>query len=240
MQKKKKIAVIVLNYNYGRFLHQCLTSLRLQTRQPDEVIILDDCSDIEEYMEVEKFCTEDFPDYDLIRHPVNLGTSSNMTFGLEWLKLKKSPPDYVMFLGADNWLHPDYIDRTSEVLNVYRDVGIAYTDVYAVGPRAPEVSKKSAWWKGERKGNYYIWRYPEFNTLKAAQNRLGRGNFIHGSSLFRFRIVQDGAFVPSLNRFEDWRFWQQAVIVHQWMPIKVKESLLYYRQHSKNQRNFNG
>jgi len=39
-----KLSVVVLNYNYGRYLHECLAPILEQTMPDFELIIIDDCS----------------------------------------------------------------------------------------------------------------------------------------------------------------------------------------------------
>jgi hypothetical protein len=171
----------------------------------------------------------------------------------EGLKLAVSvlhKPGYLMFLGADNFLHEDYLSKTAGLLDAAPGVGVVYTDVVVFGAVADERSRHSTWWRNrkmftdEKLGLYNcpIWEFLHFNSQNGGQMQLRETlkvrNFIHGSSLFRRQIVDQGVRMRTdLERAEDWDFWKQAILAYSWGAMGVEEPLLFYRQHSDQQRN---
>jgi glycosyltransferase involved in cell wall biosynthesis len=99
------ITVVVPNYNHAKYLEQSLSSIAAQTRQPDQVIIIDDASTDNSVEIIERFLVR-YPDWQLIRNETNRG----VIFGLN-LGLNMTTAGWVTFLAADDALHPDYLDK---------------------------------------------------------------------------------------------------------------------------------
>lgn len=88
------LSVIINNYNYGRFLRQCIDSVLNQTLPADEVIVADDGStdDSREIM-------ESYGDRIVAVYKANGGQASAMNAGFA-----VSSGDWVWFVDADDWL----------------------------------------------------------------------------------------------------------------------------------------
>lgn len=116
-------AVIIPCYNYGRFLGECLESVRAQTRPPDEVLVVDDGS------------TDDTRDvcarFEGVRYQwkPNGGPSSARNFGIV-----NCSSAHMVFLDADDRLRSDAIEV---LMSALREVG---TPVGAVAARAETFS----------------------------------------------------------------------------------------------------
>lgn len=232
---KSKISVIILNYNYGKFLTKCVESVLEQTRLADEIIIMDDCSN-DDSINILKPLTEKKSKINYVLNNINLGTPGNCNKGLSI-----ATGDYVMMLGADNWLDHSYLEKTAKVLDEIPFAGIVYTYTYCCGIRANELGPNSQWFNGtlakDNEGNnLYVWAYPDFDHLKQYQDKIVSGNFIHGSAMFRRKFYTDGIRYKEVERAEDWHFWKD-IIAKGHLPWLIKEPLLYYRQHSAEQRN---
>lgn len=247
------ITVIVLNYNYEEFLKECLDSLLEQKRRPTDIVIMDDHSTLPPGDLVKDFTGKAaFHGVDVIyqRNEKNLGTPGNMNEGLKLAMGRDHKPGYLMFLGADNFLHEEYLSKTAALLDVKPGIGVVYTDAVAFGQMAEERSRHSTWFRNRKTytnedwGLYDcpIWEFLHFNSQNGGQMQLRvtlkARNFIHGSSLFRRQIVDQGARMRTdLERAEDWDFWKQAILSYSWGAMGVEEPLLFYRQHSSEQRN---
>lgn len=100
------ISIIINNYNYAKFLTQCVESALAQTHPDVEVVVVDDAS------------TDGSPD--LIRafgdrvvtvlQPVNSGQAAAMNAGFA-----ASQGRIIMFLDADDYLYPSAADAVSQV-----------------------------------------------------------------------------------------------------------------------------
>lgn len=243
MGEQGTVSVIVLCYNYGRFLRECINSVNAQTRKPMEILIMDDCSTDDTEKVAHTFLKRKKIPVHYHRADKNMGTPAMCNRGLALAR-----GQYVMMLGADNILHPEYVEKTAHELDVgIKGLGIVYTNTYAFGSKAKGRSKGMAWYTGEKEkhdklGMLYLWAYPSFgqyNDYPKYRKRLEHGNFIHGSALYRRQIFLNGLMYQNVDKYEDFYFWKAAV-GRGWHIKHVPEALLFYRQHSGEQRNVKG
>lgn len=230
---KAKTAVIIPCFNYGSFLIEAIESVLRQTRPADEILISDDCS-TDNTWEIAKDYQRKYPGIiRLNRNETNLGIVShfNKAVGL-------TTSEYVCFLGADNRFRSDYIERTSQLLDSNDELGIAYTDFALFGPYASLLYKR---FRKRRSGRviddyFHVIEFPDF-TPKTRDELLNKGNFIHGSSLFRRKAFEEaGGYEPRTEIPEDYNLFKR-IVQGGWLAARVPEALLEYRQHSRDQAN---
>jgi glycosyltransferase involved in cell wall biosynthesis len=101
-----KTSVIISTYNSPESLRKCLLSLRVQTRQPDEIIIADDGSGDETRRVVESF-ESDFPWLQHVWHE-DRGWSKPTILNLA---LAHVTSDYVIFCDGDCILRADFVEH---------------------------------------------------------------------------------------------------------------------------------
>lgn len=101
----QSVAIVVPNYNHAAYLPQSLASIAAQTHPPDEVLIIDDASTDNSLSVISKFIAR-HPNWQLIKHKVRLGVVAGQNEALRHLKT-----DWISFLGADDLLHPTYIEK---------------------------------------------------------------------------------------------------------------------------------
>jgi len=118
------VSVIVVNYNYGRFLIEAVESIIAQTYPNIELIIADDAStdDSASILDgIEVSC----PDAKIIRRTVNGGQSLASRQGFE-----ACSGEYVVFLDADDVLLPDFVATHVFVhLSIRIPVGFSSSDM---------------------------------------------------------------------------------------------------------------
>lgn len=117
-QEQISIAVVVPNYNHGRFLTESLSSIARQTRQPDEVVIIDDGSNDNSIEVVTSFLNE-HPTWRLIRHPERRGAVKRLNEGAAEVR-----SDWISFFGADDLLDPSYLEVAQEMAALYPHAGM--------------------------------------------------------------------------------------------------------------------
>lgn len=230
--KKASICVIIPSYNYGRFLPEAVNSVLKQTRPPDEILITDDCS---------KDNTQEIAlDY-VKRHPGLIKYNRNQkNLGIvkhfrKAVGLTKS--EYICFLGADNRMRSDFIEKTAYVLDQESKVAIAYTDFALFGKRAAvvyqDLPKK---WRGKIVQNYYyLINFPDFTT--STKKLLQTRNFIHGSSMYKRTAYESaGGYKTITDRPEDHNLFL-GIVSKGSGAKRVPEAVLEYRQHGKEQAN---
>jgi len=113
------VDVIVPCYNYGRFLRECIASIRTQDVGL-RVLIIDDASTDETQQVAAELVAED-PRIELITHRVNLGHITTYNEGLDW-----TTSDYVLLISADDLLVPGALRRACVFMDANPHVGFTY------------------------------------------------------------------------------------------------------------------
>ena len=96
------ISIIVPFYNAERFLYDCINSIKAQTYQDFEVILVDDGSTDGSLQVLEKCIAGDSRFY--IRHQENHGVSAARNVGIKYSK-----GDYLCFIDADDQVVSSYL-----------------------------------------------------------------------------------------------------------------------------------
>jgi glycosyltransferase involved in cell wall biosynthesis len=104
------ITVFIPNYNHAHLIAGALNSLVAQTRQPDEIIVVDDASTDRSLETIETFATR-LPQMRVLRNPKNLGVCATVNRAL-W----EAQSSHIACLSADDWLEPTFIERTTSVM----------------------------------------------------------------------------------------------------------------------------
>jgi len=200
------LTVIVASYRYGHLAAHCIESLLSQTKAPDKILFVDDgagdCTHLPAvYPEVEYILRED-----------NLGVVDNFQD-----MLMRVQTEYTMFLGADNWLRSDAVEKLLEH-NHLRDADIVTYEIMVTGE--------------------FKMGHPDAMFLDAIEDGdvRWRRNGHHGSIMYRTSIGQAAGYAAKAgheNTCEDWELWDRmlasgATVVH------LNEPLLYYRRHREN------
>jgi glycosyltransferase involved in cell wall biosynthesis len=231
--RDNKIACIIASYNYGDYLIEAVESVLRQTILPNEILISDDCSDDETQI-IAKTYVAKYPELiSYNRNDVNMGVVDHFN---KAISLTKS--EYVFFLGADNRILSNYIEESAKKLDQNVNVAIAYTDYAFFGSRAklaysnfPEDRKA-----GIVENTFYQICFPDFNDRNELVETLIKGNFIHGSSMFKRIAFDDVDGYIKTNTAEDYNLFRR-VVEKGWTAEKVKNTNLEYRQHSVGQVN---
>ena len=209
-----------------------MESVLRQTRPVDEIIISDDCSS-DNTAEIGQKYAEDHPGLiSFFRNSRNLGIVDNFNKAVDM-----ATGDYICVLGADNRLLRSYLEATSALLDADDRLAIAYTDFVLFGPRAyEELLIFRPDFKGEAKEKDFVISFPDFDQ-RAIKVLFKKGNFIHGSSLYRkTAFLQAGGYRQQLDTPEDYNLFQRMIKLG-WSAQRVPLPLLEYRQHSLNQAN---
>jgi glycosyltransferase involved in cell wall biosynthesis len=109
--------VVILSYNYGRYLRQCIESVLAQDYEPMEIVVVDDGSTDDSRAIIQSYSgrlTASFKQ--------NGGMVSTMNRGFEL-----SHGSVVVFLDADDFLLPDAVSAHMAAL---RDPGVVRSQIY--------------------------------------------------------------------------------------------------------------
>jgi glycosyltransferase involved in cell wall biosynthesis len=107
------LSVVLTSYNYARFLPAALEALAVQTRQPDELIVIDDHSSDDSVAAIKSFLDR-FAVARLVQNPSNLGTIANLNRGLELAR-----GAVVFFAAADDIAYPALLERGMGLLEAH-------------------------------------------------------------------------------------------------------------------------
>ncbi len=104
MKQSPLVSVIVTNYNYAKYVGQCIESAINQTYKPIEIVVINDGSTDNSDQVIKKY-TNKHPEIKYINQK-NQGANVIRNKGIRLAK-----GDYIFLLDADNWLNPDHIEK---------------------------------------------------------------------------------------------------------------------------------
>jgi len=114
-----QVSVLVPSYNYADKIADCIRSVLAQDHPSFELVISDDASTDESDAVIRSFRD---PRIVYERQPRNLGMVPN------WLRcVELSRGEYLLLLGADDYLKPTMLSRTSRVLDSAKDIAFCHT-----------------------------------------------------------------------------------------------------------------
>ena len=199
--------LVISSYTYGHLASHCIESILCQTTKYDKVWFVDD--GVGDCKHLPKL----YPNIEFIFREENMGVVANFDD-----MLHRVDTDYVMFLGADNWLRADTLESLKE--KSY-DIDIVTYDIIVTGELRDQIYKSYSVHCKDYYGDYY-W---------------SRERLHHGSMLYRTELAKMvGGYAHNLTSGrtdEDQNLWdkmikQSARVSH------VPKGLLYYRRHKEN------
>src|SRR5262245_2415435 len=132
------VSVVVTAYNYGEFVADCLRSVRAQTYDRFECIVVDDCSSDTTPAVVGTLLGEwQDPRFRCVRLPQNVGQ-----LGAQLQGFRESAGEFVVFLDADDLLFPPFIERHLHVhQNIETPVGFTSSNQWTISRDGQVLSK---------------------------------------------------------------------------------------------------
>ena len=118
-----KLSVCITAYNRATLLDRTLASLSSQTRQPDELIISDDCSPDNTTQIVEKWRTR-FPQLRYNRNPRNLNMPGNLNAAMSM-----ATGEYIANLHDADEFAPTLLEDWGKALDDYSSAGFVFCGV---------------------------------------------------------------------------------------------------------------
>ena len=199
------ITVVIASYRYGHLASHCIESLLSQTSSPAKILFVDDggldCAHLPAL----------YPDLEYILRPMNLGTVDNFQD-----MLARVTTEYVLFIGADNWLRSDAIELLSDA-----STDIVTYDIVVTGELKEEILSRVPGETRPYQGDLY-WDRQEQH---------------HGSMMYRTvfgqKIGYKKRYKNGRHPQEDWNLWDK--MLEQGATVaSLQEGLLFYRRHREN------
>ncbi|MEG5065133.1 FkbM family methyltransferase [Microcoleus sp. B3-A4] len=198
------VSVIIPCYNHATLLREAVESVVSQTYPNWECIIVNDGS-TDDTSNLGKYLIKLYPQKSLrLIDKANTGPADSRNVGVQ-----QSSGKFILFLDADDKLHPKFIEECVEILLAKPKVGFVYTDVQHFGANCDLVV------------------HGDFDA-----NRFLRDNQAPATSLFRREIYEQVGGLKQVMKLgcEDWEFWISAY-EKGWLGDRLPKPYLYYRQH---------
>jgi GT2 family glycosyltransferase len=177
------ISVIIPAFNAGSYLAEAIKSAWSQTRQPREVLVVDDGS------------TDGTPELAersgarVLRTSRNLGPAGARNTGI-----RAAEGDYVAFLDADDRWRPQHLAVTGEALDRYPDAVLACAGVTTFGDRSEDFSPNMPHGTPVRCEIELAVRNPVYQLTAVAR---------------RAALAQVGGYDETMRHAEDYDLWQR-------------------------------
>ncbi|ROI03801.1 glycosyltransferase [Kaistella haifensis] len=201
----KKITVVIASYKYGHLAAHCIESILSQTRIPDRILFVDDgIGDCNHLPKIYK-------NVEYVLRKKNLGTVHNFQDMLD-----RVDTELCLFVGADNWLRSDAIEKL-----LLTDADIVTYDIIVTGEIKDEIYEGFSEDMYNYQGDYY-WK----------RNGLHHGSMMYNVAKAKkigYKKLREGHAYTS----EDLNLWN-GMLADGATVEYIKEGLLYYRRHKEN------
>lgn len=199
------VSIIIPCYNYGKYVVEAIDSVLNNTYKRLEIIVVNDCSTDSYTNEVLSNLAK--PNTKVITHSENRGLPAARNTGIS-----ASSGKYIVTLDADDTIHPQFIEKTVQVLENRPEIGFVST--------------------GRRHfGNQNLTHVPPpYNFYKLLFTNIA-------SCTSTFRKVaweQVGGYKEDMREgYEDWEFWI-SLGEKGWIGHRIPDILFNYRKHGNS------
>lgn len=204
----RKVSVIIPCYNHGNYIQETVNSILTSTYPNIEIVIVNDGS-TDKY--TNKILVELSNKYDNIKV---ITTENQGTAGACKVAVENSTGDFILPMGSDDKIHPNYIEKAVEILNNNPNIGIVYCN---------------AEFFGEKVGP---WILPPFSI-----EQMKHGNCIFCAALYRKEDYdKTEGYHADMRYWEDYDLWLSLLELGLEV-YKLPEVYFYYRQTKKQKTN---
>ncbi len=213
------LSVTVLNYNYAKYLPECLDSILRQTMTDFELIVINDCSTDNSVSVIEPYLTD--PRVTLIDHKINKGYVASLIEGCD-----KSRGKYIAVISADDYaLDSRAFEMATKALDADDSISLCYAAWHQVDNDANIAHTR-------RGGNAsYVMR----GTEELPRMMMSSPVLHSGAMIRRSAYIEVGGY-NSNHRF--------SVDTNMWLSLcstgkvaYIDEPLYVYRAHDTNMTN---
>lgn len=211
-----EISVIIPNFNYGRYIEECITSVIKSDFDLNklEIIVVDDGSTDNSVSVVNRLITETAANIILIEKEFNSGQPQTRNIGIT-----HSKGNYLFFLDSDNYIKQNCLKQHFEFLSTHTDYSVAYAPIQ----RFDDVT-----------GEYLA----VFSNETYDPDKLARENYIDNMAMVRRDdFVEVGMFDENVIGWEDYELWLKLRNNNKKMFFIEGEPLSFYRVHDNSWSN---
>jgi len=217
MNENPLVSVIVLNYNAGELLLNCIESIKKSAYKNLEIIVVDNISTDKS----QKVCKEKYPDIKLIQNDENFGYCEGNNIGI-----REAEGDYIIILNPDTIVESNWIE---ELISAYNKFG---EGLYQ--PKHLSLNKKTVYMSAGNMLNIFGFGYAREKGNKDENqfNKIEEIGYASGTCLFTSSAVlkKVGLFDPFIFLYHDdldlgWRASQLGI-----KSYYVPTSLIYHAE----------
>ena len=121
-----RLSVVMPNRNHAALLPRALGALRRQTRQPDEIIVIDDAS-TDDSREVIRGFMAQLPQLRMLENPERLGAVGALNRGL-----REATGEAVYCAAADDATDPGFVDAVLSALEAHPEAALACAEARVI------------------------------------------------------------------------------------------------------------
>lgn len=208
---RPKVSVVVPCYELSEMLSEALDSVKAQTIEDWECVIVDDASPDDTATVARQYRKED-KRFKLVSNPKNLHVSGAVNAGIA-----KAKGRYILRLDADDRLPARALERLSEALDQDRDLHIAYGNVEFI---EPDGSRWHSGWPPAFR--------PEWQLLRRTKDDRP-ANLIPTAAMFRREVWElAGGLRRRYRNGEDADFWTRATSYGFRAAMVTQDDCLFY------------
>ena len=217
MSENPLVSVIVLNYNAGELLLNCIESVKKSAYKNLEIIVVDNISTDKS----QKVCKEKYPDIKLIQNDENFGYCEGNNIGI-----REAEGDYIIILNPDTIVESNWIE---ELISAYNKFG---EGLYQ--PKHLSLNEKTIYMSAGNMLNIFGFGYAREKGKRDENqfNKIEEIGYASGTCLFTSSAVlkKVGIFDPFIFLYHDdldlgWRASQLGI-----KSYYVPTSLIYHAE----------
>ena len=217
MSENPLVSVIVLNYNAGELLLNCIESIKKSAYKNLEIIVVDNISTDKS----QKICKEKYPDIKLIQNDENFGYCEGNNIGI-----REAEGDYIIILNPDTIVESNWIEALISAYNKFGE------GLYQ--PKHLSLNEKTVYMSAGNMLNIFGFGYAREKGNKDENqfNEIEEIGYASGTCLFTSSAVlkKVGLFDPFIFLYHDdldlgWRASQLGI-----KSYYVPTSLIYHAE----------
>ena len=216
-KEESKTSIIILNYNAGKLLLDCVESITRTNHENYEIILVDNASNDNSHIE----CKKKFPKLRLVENSENLGYCEGNNVGI-----RKANGKFIVILNPDTIVEPNWL---SELISAYNKFG---EGLYQ--PKHLSLSDKTVYMSAGNMLNIFGFGYAREKGKKDQNqfNKIEEIGYASGTCLFTSSTVlkKVGLFDPFIFLYHDdldlgWRASQLGI-----KSYYVPTSIIYHAE----------
>lgn len=219
---KGLVSIIIPNYNYARYLRDCIDSVIRQSYKNWELIVVDDNS-TDNSRQIVKNYIKRYPQYKIkLLHNKRgpSGTATPVNMGIRVMR-----GEFFAWLSSDDIFHPEKLEKQLRLLQADPQTGMVYSRTFAINDQGAIVRKNGFMMPPSR-----MWFLLD----------LVKTNFINGNTVvIRKDVLDKAGFLPERSKVypdiylaAEYYLWLRICMLTHVRPIN--EALHYARVHSVN------